>query len=118
MTKTTIDYVSEKTRELMAAASCCRDAKAAAQAWLAAVGTADEKAETERYLAELAEDVVPIDSLIAYAASDSAKAYFGAEAAAGLLAHAQEIKANGAKFCDCPACTAALAILDKKAEML
>jgi len=33
------------------------------------------------------------------------------------LAHAKEIKAKGAKYCDCPACTACAAILAKKAEM-
>ena len=32
--------------------------------------------------------------------------------------HAQEIKKNGAKYCDCPACTACAAILAKKAELL
>ena len=43
---------------------------------------------------------------------------FGAEGAAGLLAHAQELKAAGAKYCDCPACAAAAAILEKKDELL
>ena len=32
--------------------------------------------------------------------------------------HAKEIKAGGAKYCDCPACAAAEAILAKKADML
>ena len=37
--------------------------------------------------------------------------------AKNVLAHAEEIKKNGAKFCDCPACTACAAIIAKKAEL-
>jgi len=118
MTKQTIHDVSEKTRELMAAPSCCPEAKAAAQAWLDAVGTDREQEETKKYLAELAEDVTSIDGLIAFASSEMGAAHLGREGAAGLLAHAKEIQAKGAKFCDCPACTAALAILGRKADML
>lgn len=118
MTKETLAYVTEKTREMMAAPSCCPEAMAAAQAWLDAVGTDSEQAETKKYLAELGEDVTTIDDLIAFASSKAAAAHFGEAAAKGLLEHAQQIKADGAKFCDCPACAAALAILDKKAEML
>ena len=40
------------------------------------------------------------------------------ERAKDVLAHAESIKAAGAKFCDCPACTAVAAILTKKDEML
>ena len=41
----------------------------------------------------------------------------GAESAANLLQHAKAIKAEGAKFCDCPSCTAAKNIIDLKAEI-
>jgi hypothetical protein len=118
MTKELLTYVTEKTHALMAAPSCCAEAKAAAQAWLDAVGTDREQAETKQYLAELAEDITPIDGLIAFASSEAGIAHFGAEAANGLLTHARQIKAQGAEFCDCPACAAALAILSKKAELL
>ena len=40
------------------------------------------------------------------------------DAAKGVLAHAEEIKAAGAKYCDCPACAACEAILAKKEEIL
>jgi hypothetical protein len=118
MTKAVLEYVSEKSRALMAAPSCCPEAKAAAAAWLAARGTKQEAAETKKYLAELKEDVTPIDGLIAFAGSDFAASEMGADAAKGLLAHARQIKAAGAQYCDCPACTAALAILAKEAELL
>ena len=43
---------------------------------------------------------------------------FGEEKAKDVAAHAKEIKAAGAKYCDCPACAAVEAILDKKDEIL
>ena len=39
MSRETVEYVVEKSRELMAAPSCSKEAKEAAQAWLDAVGT-------------------------------------------------------------------------------
>ena len=40
------------------------------------------------------------------------------EMAKNVLAHAQDIKAKGAKYCDCPACKAVADILAKKEQML
>ena len=97
-------FVEEKTRELMAAPSCCAELKAAAQAWLDAAGTAKEQEETKKYIAELEADIMPVDGLIGFAESEAA--------------HGREIKAAGAKYCDCPACAAAEAILAKKDQML
>lgn len=42
---------------------------------------------------------------------------FGEEAAKGVLAHAEAVKASGAKYCDCAACAACEAILEKKEEI-
>lgn len=64
------DYVVEKTHELMEAASCSKEAKEAAQAWLDALGTAAEAEETKKYIAELEEDIMPLEGLIAFAESD------------------------------------------------
>lgn len=50
MKKEVLDYVIEKTHELMNAASCSSEAKAAAQSWLDAVGTEHEAAETKNIL--------------------------------------------------------------------
>ena len=44
MEKELLNYVSEKSHELMNSASCCAEAKAAAKAWLEAAGT-DREAE-------------------------------------------------------------------------
>ena len=117
MTKSTLDFLVQKTHELIDAPTCSSETRASAQRWLAAVGTADEQAETAVYLTALQADIMPIDQLIAFSQSDDGIAYFGAEAAAGIAAHAKEIKQAGAKYCDCPACLAAAAILEKKADI-
>ena len=113
MDKKVINYTVEKTHELMNASSCCSEAKTAAQAWLDAVGTEKEAEETKKYIYELEEDIMPID-LIGFAESDAGAQVFGANAAKNVAVHAKEIKAAGAKYCDCPACSAAAAILEKK----
>ena len=43
---------------------------------------------------------------------------FGAEGAANMLAHAKELQAKGAAYCDCPACAACEAILAHKSELV
>lgn len=116
--KEVLNYVIEKSHELMNASTCSSEAKIAARNWLDAVGTAAEKAETKKYIDELEEDIMPIDSLIGFAQSGEGAAYFGADTAANIASHAIEIKAAGAKYCDCPACTIAAAILEKKSELL
>lgn len=118
MKKEVVDFVVEQTKLLMAAHSCSAEAKAAAQAWLDAVGTEREAEETKKYLAELEEDIMPIDNLIGFAESEAGAQVFGAEKAKEVAAHAKEIQAAGAKYCDCPACTAVAAILEKKEELL
>ena len=95
----------EKTKELMQAPSCCNEAKTAAQ-------------ETKEYLHELEEDIMPIDNLIRFAESDGGKKAFGADTARNMADHAKGIRSAGAKYCDCPACSAAAAILEKKDLLL
>ena len=118
MTQETLNFVKEQTEALIAAPSCRAEAKAAAEKWLAAVGTAEEAEETKAYIAELEADIMPIDGLIAFAGSEAGVGAFGAELDKNILALAKEIKAAGAAYCDCPACAACKAILDKKAELL
>ena len=113
MTKETLSYVTEKVNDLIAAPSCCAEAKAAAQSWLEAVGTDKEADASKALIAEIEED-----SLIAFSGPEAGIKIFGAERAAAINAHGKEIKAKGAKYCDCPACTAVAAILEKKDEIL
>ena len=113
-----LDYVVEKTHELMNAPSCSKEAKQAAQDWIDAIGTDNQLAETKKYIAELEADIMPIDGLIAFASSEMGVKVFGEEMAKNVLAHAQDIKAKGAKYCDCPACKAVADILAKKEQIL
>ena len=102
MNQEALQTIVEKTHELMNAHSCCKEAKAAAQAWLDAIGTENEVAAAKRYVEELEADIMPVDQLIAFANSDAGAQVFGANTAKQIAAHAAEIKAAGAKYCDCP----------------
>ena len=118
MNKEILNDIIEKTQALILAPTCSSETKEAAQRWLAAVGTDSERAETIEYIAELEADIMPIDSLIRFAQSQEGKTYFGAETAAEIVSHAEEIKADGAKYCDCPACAIAASILERKCDIL
>ena len=112
MDKQILDFVTEKTNALIAAPSCCKEAKEAAQNWLAAVGT-----DKEKDLAELEEDLVSIDALIGLAESEMGQKIFG-DNAKNVAEEGRKAKAAGAKNCFCDACKAVEAILSKKEEML
>lgn len=111
------DFIFEKTQELIKAPTCSIETKTAAKAWLKSIGTENEGPETQRFIDELEADIMPLDTLISFAESESGAQVFGADAS-NVAAHAKEIKAAGAIYCDCPACMAAASILEKKAALL
>ena len=45
-----MDYVVERTRQLIDAPTCSAEAKAMAQSWLDALGTEQEAEQTEKYV--------------------------------------------------------------------
>lgn len=112
------DYTVEKVNELINSSTCCAEAKEVGRAWLDALGTEKEAEKTKALIAELEEDIMPIDNLIGFAESEAAVKVFGEEMAKNVAAHAKEIKAAGAQYCDCEACEAVAAILAKKDELL
>lgn len=118
MEREVLTFVEEKSRELIASSTCYAGLKDAAQAWLDAVGTDKEAEETKKYVTELEADIMPVDGLIAFAESEAGAQVFGPEKTKEVAAHGKKIKAEGAKYCDCPACAAAEAILSKKDQML
>lgn len=118
MDKAALSYVIEKTQKLINAPTCSKETKVAAKEWLEAIGTDGEAAQTKKYIAELEADIMPIDQLIGFAESETGIQYFGERAAKDIAAHAKEIKAAGAKYCDCPACTVVAEILEKKDAIL
>ena len=110
--------IRELTEDLLAAPSACKEIKDAAQNYLNAVGTEKESEVAKAYVDELEADIMPIDGLIAFAESDKGAKVFGEEGAKNILIHAKDRKAAGEKYCDCPACAACEALLNKKSEIL
>ncbi|EHF01720.1 hypothetical protein HMPREF1008_01344 [Olsenella sp. oral taxon 809 str. F0356] len=114
MDKELFDYTAQKVDELLAASSSSEGTLKAAQTWKDAVagGIDDEAldAQTKLLLDALDEHHTTIDEVIAFA-SGPARELFGEEAAGQLLVHQQERKAEGARYCDCAACTAAQELL-------
>ena len=106
-----------KVKELIAAPSCYSELKTIAQEYLAAVGTASEKAAGKKLIAELEEDVETIDDVMAFLNSEKAVEILGKETVAAILEQGKKVKAAGSKYCFCPACTAGKAILDMRDEM-
>lgn len=118
MQKDVLEFVVEKTKVLMNSSTCCHELKKAAQTWLDAIGTDQETSETKRYIEALEADIMPVDDLIHFVESSAGIQHFGEELAGNIAKHGKEIKAAGAKYCDCEACVAAECILDKKSELL
>ena len=104
--------LTQTVKEMIAAPSCCQGLKAAGGKWLNAADTAGEKAAAAALLQEIREDVATIEHVIEFFESPQAKQIFGAEQARAMAEHAHAVKAAGGKWCDCPACTAGLKILD------
>ena len=103
--------INEKIRlaeNALNAVSSCPEFKEAAKSFID-----NPNDETEAALLAEAKDCIsPIDGTVAFFETDMAKEIFGAEVAAQKLAHAKEIQAAGAVYCDCPGCTAAKDIID------
>lgn len=110
--------IQELTADLLAAPSACKEIKEAAQNYLDAVGKEGEAEAAKAYVAELEADIMPIDGLIAFAEYDMGAKVFGADGVKNVLIHAKERKEAGEKYCDCPACAACEALLNKKDEIL
>ncbi len=108
----------EKVKAMAAARTCCPELKRAVHSYLVALGKPSEKIAAKNLIAEIENDLVPIDELLTFARSAHAIQILGKEGARKLLAHANELKASGAEYCDCPACTPAAEILQHKEILL
>jgi len=111
------NIIIEKTKDLINT-RCYEGLKAAAKEWLESIGTDEEKKASQKYVTALEESIVDIDTVINLFSSERGIEKFGAERAAQIANHAKEIKAKGAKWCDCPACTKAREILNYKEDLL
>ncbi len=108
------DRMVEKARALAAVPYCCTELKEAAQNWLDTLEDSEQNAKaTERFVAELEESRMTVDGCLSFAATPEGAAAFG-DGLAGFKAHMEELKASGAHYCDCEACTLAGELLERK----
>ena len=92
--------LAEETRQLIAVEWARPELKAAAQAWLDTMEDGEANAEAARAFVKALEDIIcTVDELAAVPQ---------------FAEHAAELKAKGALFCDCAACTIAADLLSKK----
>lgn len=109
--------VIEAVRKIVAAPSAYEGLKKAGQAYLDAVGTERENAAAV-LVEEAKADISTVDETIAFAGSPVAAEVLGEAGAKALEAHARDIKARGAEYCDCDACTAALDVVKNEKVLL
>lgn len=112
-----MEKAMERTKALLSN-WCCNALKEAAWNWLDSIGTDKEKEARKKYVLELQDSIVTVDGMLAFLPTDEAKAKFGEETANRFYEHAKDLKAQGVANCDCPACTAASAVLELKDEIL
>jgi len=98
--------------------SCYPDLREATKNYFSVLGTPNEKIAAQNFLDELKKDVEPIDTLLIFAHSNRAIEMFGAERAKIFAANADALKASGAKWCNCRACTLGLEIPEHKDILL
>ncbi|PWL77476.1 MAG: 3-hydroxyisobutyrate dehydrogenase [Coriobacteriia bacterium] len=114
MEQATFDYVAPRVDILSTSQASTQVTKDAALAWKEAVAADNSDAAVEQATEQLLDILegrpTTIDGVIAFA-QGPAKEMFGEEAAAQILAKQEQRKADGAKWCDCDACTAATEIL-------
>ena len=108
------ERLADKTRALIAVPHTWAGLKDAAQKWLDTMedGKANGAA-TDAYIAALEEGLMTVDACLAFAASDAGKAAFG-DGLGEFKAHMESLKAAGATYCDCDACTLTREILAEK----
>ncbi|RKI69345.1 pyruvate:ferredoxin (flavodoxin) oxidoreductase [bacterium 1xD42-67] len=108
------ERLKAKTEALIAVEHTYQPLKDAAQKWLDTMEDGKANAEaTKEYVKLLEESIMPVDACIAFVSSPEADKVFG-DKKGEMLAHAQELKASGAKFCDCDACKLVADILAEK----
>lgn len=111
-------FFIDRTNTIISAPSTCAELKEIAQKWLDSIGKEDELDITKQYIAELEEDVTPIEGLIGLLRSEKGAQYFGEQAAKAMLKKAEDADMMGIKYCICASCTAGGAILDNKERFL
>ena len=102
-----IDEIADKVRALIDAQYCCDDLAILAKEWLESIDTPLFNEKTKQLIAELKEDIMPIDELIHHCETYRQDWFASKEEADDLLKRAQSNKKSGGLYCDCEACTLA-----------
>ena len=108
------DRLADLTKQLIAVPHAYQGLKDAAQKWLDTMedGKANQEATAE-YVKLLEESIMSVDDIVAFTSSPDAAKVFG-DQLPKFQAHAKELKASGAKHCDCDACKLVAEILKEK----
>ena len=108
------DRLADCSKALIAVEWALPAVKEAAQKWLDTMEDSAANGEAAKaYIAALEQSICTVDEVVAFTSSSEAKNVFG-DKAPEMAAHAQELKASGAKFCDCDACKLVEEILKDK----
>lgn len=108
------EWLTEKVNAIKNAPSCCAELKKVCEEWL----EKQNLEATQKLIDELKADVQPIEMVIQFFQSETAANIFGKEQAQAILQHAQDVKAQGGKWCDCPACANGRVVLDHAEHLL
>ena len=120
MSKETLEYVVAKAKELIVAPSCSAEAKRSSPGVDCSSGEQTSRQKRQRNSSLRWKKILfqLMDSSHSQSPMQEQKYSVERKKAKGVAEHGREIKAAGAKYCDCPACAAVEAILSKKEELL
>ena len=102
----------ERLKTASASPGCSDVVKQAVKVYLASL--AFEKIAVDNLLAALEDNLVDVDEMLQTAHSGEAVKWFGVEGAKKFTDNAEALKASGAQYCNCLACTVAREVLDNK----
>ncbi|MBQ9596308.1 MAG: hypothetical protein IJR35_10680 [Synergistaceae bacterium] len=103
----------DEVKKLIAAPMCNPELKAKAEAYL----KAQDKASADELIKALEANVSSIEETLGFAESDMGKKVFGEQKAAEMAELCKKRKAEGEKFCICPACQAGAKIYAGKENL-
>jgi len=114
--------MTEKEKRLLvenviSAPSTCAELRQIAAEWLKAAGTEREAELTKLLVAEAEEDINSAEDTLAFLESEMGAKIFGKEEAERRAELQKERIAAGEKYCDCPGCLAAKAIIENKEKL-
>lgn len=106
--------MKELVMELMESKTCCKELKESCKNYLDSIGSDKENEMLDLLMSEINEDINTIDDTINFMKSDMALNMLGEETRKMLLDKSLKAKENGAKYCDCPACSICEKIINYK----